>query len=195
MKLIDFEGSSSIMNVDKGAANAADAYEQVFQQCFEEHWTSVHRLLIGMLGDPEEAQDLAFEAFLRLYERRLTFEAGSQTRAWLSRVAINLALHSIRSFRRREGYELAAGKMILEQSLGEHPEEGLQREEERRTARAVLAAMNPRQARLLLLRYSDLPYKEIALTLGLSPTSIGPLLLRAEREFEKRYRQMAQEEA
>jgi hypothetical protein len=37
-------------------------------------------------------------------------------------------------------------------------------------------------------------YKEIAATLNLSPTSIGPLLLRAERDFEKRYRALVEEE-
>jgi RNA polymerase sigma-70 factor (ECF subfamily) len=41
---------------------------------------------------------------------------------------------------------------------------------------------------LLVMRYSGLSYKEIARALKLAPTSIGPLLLRAEREFEKQYR-------
>ncbi len=55
--------------------------------------------------------------------------------------------------------------------------------------------MNERQSQLLILRYSGLSYKEIAGSLGLSPTSIGPLLVRAEREFEECYRALAQEEA
>jgi DNA-binding Lrp family transcriptional regulator len=44
------------------------------------------------------------------------------------------------------------------------------------------------------MRYSGMPYKEIAATLNLSPASIGPLLLRAERDFEKRYRALVEEE-
>jgi DNA-binding CsgD family transcriptional regulator len=54
--------------------------------------------------------------------------------------------------------------------------------------------MNPRRAELLVMRYSGMTYKEIAGSLNLSPTSIGPLLLRAEREFEKIYRSLVQEE-
>jgi transcriptional regulator len=54
--------------------------------------------------------------------------------------------------------------------------------------------MNPSQGKLLVLRYSGMAYKEIAKTLHLSPTSIGPLLLRAEREFERTYRSLVQEE-
>ena len=60
-------------------------------------------------------------------------------------------------------------------------------EEERRWVRLVLAQMNERQSQLLAMRYSGLSYKEIASALKLAPASIGPLLLRAEREFEKRY--------
>jgi RNA polymerase sigma-70 factor (ECF subfamily) len=54
--------------------------------------------------------------------------------------------------------------------------------------------MNERQSQLLILRYSGFSYKEIASALNLAPASIGPLLVRAEREFEKQYRALAQEE-
>ena len=54
--------------------------------------------------------------------------------------------------------------------------------------------MKKRQAELLILRYSGFAYKEIAKTLGLAPASIGPMLLRAELEFEKHYRLLVQEE-
>ena len=70
----------------------------------------------------------------------------------------------------------------------------LAQEEERRLVRMALAKMNERQSQLLILRHSGLSYKEIAKTLELAPTSIGPLLLRAEREFEKQFRALAKEE-
>ena len=62
------------------------------------------------------------------------------------------------------------------------------REEERRLVRLALAYMNERQSQLLVMRYSGFSYQEIAEALKLAPTSVGPLLLRAEREFEKHYR-------
>ena len=48
--------------------------------------------------------------------------------------------------------------------------------------------MKPRDAQLLLLRSSDLAYREIARALGVQAGSVGTLLARAEREFERRYR-------
>ncbi|HEY6071902.1 MAG TPA: sigma factor-like helix-turn-helix DNA-binding protein, partial [Anaerolineales bacterium] len=113
----------------------------------------------------------------------------------LHKVALNLGLHSIRSFRRRERYEMQAGRGALEQAPEQRPAEILAQKEERRLARRVLSEMKEGQARLLLLRHSGMAYREIAEVLGLSPASIGPLLLRAEREFERRYRARAEEEA
>ena len=51
-----------------------------------------------------------------------------------------------------------------------------------------------RELEFLVMRYAGSSYKEIAATLKLAPASIGPLLLRAEREFEKQYRALTQEE-
>ena len=52
---------------------------------------------------------------------------------------------------------------------------------------AVLAAIKPVQARLLVLRSQGFSYKEIADCLGAKPGSIGTALLRAENEFRKVY--------
>lgn len=165
-----------------------------FERLFVEHWASVYRVLQRLVGDPAEAEDLALEAFLRLYH-----QTGKQTEeinvgGWLYRVATRLGLHSIRGWKRRENYELTAGKYALEESEQLSPAEILARQEEREQVRLVLSGMNERQSQILILRHSGLSYQEIAEALNLTPGSIGPLLVRAEREFEKQYRARAQEE-
>lgn len=165
-----------------------------FEILFLEHWAHVFRLLCRLVGDPAEAEDLALETFFRLYQRYPLQEKEFNLGGWLRRVATNLGLHSIRSFKRREGYEMTAGKYALEETPENQPAEIMAQEEERHLARMVLSQMNERQAQLLIMRHSGMAYKDIAKVLRLSPTSIGPLLLRAEREFEKRYRALAQEE-
>jgi RNA polymerase sigma-70 factor (ECF subfamily) len=166
---------------------------QDFEKSFEQYWASIYRLLVRMLGDPAEAEDIALETFYRLYQKHPAPQQELNIGGWLYRVATNLGLHSIRSFKRREYYELTAGKGALEESAENNPARILADKEDRQMARAALAQMNPRQSQLLVLRYSGLAYKEIAGALNLSPASIGPLLLRAEREFEKRYRALTQE--
>ena len=164
-----------------------------FESQFKEYWAYVYRILKKLVGDPAEAEDLALETFLRLYQRSPIKDDGFQLGGWLYRVATNLGLRSIRSFKRRERYEIEAGRFALEEAPETRPAELHAQAEEQDLARRALAKMNERRLQLLILRYSGLSYKEIADILGLSPTSIGPLLVRAEREFEVCYRALAQE--
>jgi RNA polymerase sigma factor (sigma-70 family) len=167
---------------------------KVFEDLFIEHWSSIYRLLVRMTGDPAEAEDLALETFFRLYRQPPRSGEGSNTGGWLYRVATNLALRSIRSAKHRQHYELSAGKGALEDAPETRPAQIFESKEDNRMTRQALAKMNPRRAELLVLRYSGLTYKDIAKALDLSPTSIGPLLLRAEREFEKVYLALTEEE-
>jgi RNA polymerase sigma factor (sigma-70 family) len=181
------------------AENSARAglLPSTFEALFNEHWAHVYRVLLRLVGDPAEAEDLALETFLRLYQRQPASPNGAgefNFGGWLHRVATNLGLHSIRSFKRREYYELTVGKSALDESPENRPTEILEGEEQRRNARSILASMPVRQAEILILRYSGASYKEIAAAVGIKSSSIGPLLLRAEREFEKRYRALLQEE-
>jgi RNA polymerase sigma factor (sigma-70 family) len=173
--------------------SSVSAEPSSFESLFYEYWGPISRLLRRLVVNPAEAEDLALETFFRLYKHHPTPEADFNTRGWLQKVATNLALQSIRSFKRREHYEITAGKNALEQAPENQPFEILAEKEDQRFARLVLAQMNPRQSQLLVLRHSGRAYKDIASALSLSPTSIGPLLLRAERDFEKRYRALTEE--
>jgi RNA polymerase sigma factor (sigma-70 family) len=172
-----------------------ESNSQEFESVFREYWMYVYRILKRLVGDPAEAEDLTLETFFRLHQLRPYKEDGFQMGGWLYRVATNLGLRSIRSFKRRERYEIEAGRFALEESPESRPAILHEQAEEQELARRALARMNERQSQLLILRYSGLSYKEIAGSLGLSPTSIGPLLLRAEREFEECYRALTREEA
>jgi RNA polymerase sigma-70 factor, ECF subfamily len=165
-----------------------------FEALFMEHWASVYRILRRLVGDPAEAEDLALEAFLRLYRQNQQQPEVENAGGWLYRVATRLGLNAIRDWKRREQYELSAGRDALEGPDQLSPADILAQQEERQQVRLVLARMNERQSQLLILRHSGFSYQEMASALNLAPASIGPLLVRAEREFEKQYRILAQEE-
>jgi RNA polymerase sigma-70 factor, ECF subfamily len=165
-----------------------------FETLFLEHWTSVYRVLQRLVGDPAEAEDLALEAFMRLYRQNQKQPQVQNAGGWLYQVATRLGLNSIRDWKRREQYELTAGRYALEEPTSLSPADILAQQEEHQQVRLVLARMNERQSQLLILRHSGFSYKEIASMLNLAPASVGPLLVRAEREFEKQYRILVQEE-
>ncbi len=156
-----------------------------FEEFFHQHFSRVYGAVFRLVGDPAEAEELAVEAFWRLHQRPPSREDNLS--GWLYRVATNLGLNALRARKRRQRYELEAGRWETAASPDVDPQEALAESEERRRVRHVLEQMNPRQAQLLVLRYSGLPYREIASALGVSPGSVGTLLARAEREFERRY--------
>jgi RNA polymerase sigma-70 factor (ECF subfamily) len=176
------------LKTDVVGMNSTDSDSSAFETLFREHWARVYRLLYRLVGDPAEAEDLALETFLRLHQRYPPREREFNLGGWLHRVATNLGLQSLRSWKRREHYEMTAGKYALEEAPEAHPAQILAQTEERRLVRLALSKMNERQSQLLVMRHSGLSYKEIAEALELAPTSIGPLLVRAEKEFAKQYR-------
>ncbi len=167
------------------ACAASDAAAH-FDATFLAHWQTIYRALCRLVGDASEAEDLALETFWRLHQRAPSTEQNLG--GWLYRVAMNLGLNALRARQRRVRHELAAGKWELENATAD-PEHAVIAADERARMRAVLSEMSEREAHLLILRYSGMAYQEIARTLGVSPNSVGTLLARAEREFEKRFRQ------
>jgi RNA polymerase sigma-70 factor (ECF subfamily) len=159
--------------------------EDRLEAAFEEHWSFVCRTLHRLVGDWQEAQDLALEAFWRLHTRPprdLTNVGG-----WLYRVATNLGLNAIRARRRRRQHEEEAAALRLQRTDGLNPAAEIERRETQDRVRHVLSRMKPRKAQILMLRYAGHSYAEIADALDVAPGSVGTMLARAEKDFERRY--------
>jgi RNA polymerase sigma-70 factor (ECF subfamily) len=172
----------SIRQAVEDTETDADAF---LDAAFETHWSWVCRTLAYMVGDWDEAQDLALEVFYRLHTRppRDRSKLGS----WLHRVATNVGLNAIRARRRRQKYEETVGQWKLQQAA-ENPAAAVERRETQAQVRRVLATMSRRKAQLLILRYTGHSYAEIADILDVAPGSVGTMLARAEQAFERRYR-------
>jgi RNA polymerase sigma-70 factor (ECF subfamily) len=164
------------------AAGENAAFEALFQQ----HWERLCRVLYSILGDWDEAEDLALETFVRLH-RRPPAET-ERLGGWLYRVATNQALNALRSRKRRQRYEQQAGFQALEIDTPDDPAVVFEQAQERQRARAALGMMKPRSAQMLILRHSGMSYAEVAGALDISPASVGTMLARAEKEFEQAYR-------
>lgn len=175
--------------------------EAMFDALFLTHYQPIFRLLYRIAGTREEAEDLAQETFLRLHrspELLRSIPCGwkesqqepreHNVRAWLYRVATNLAYNMLRSERRRERREDAVfGQTPGVGSAEPDPAEAAERDDERAAVRLALAALPARQAQLLLMRHAGLTYRELAEALGMAPASVGTSLARAEAAFEKVY--------
>jgi RNA polymerase sigma-70 factor (ECF subfamily) len=153
-----------------------------FEDLFTRHYPRVCGVLRRLVGQPDEAEDLALEAFFRLWRHQDDIEGNPE--GWLYRVAANLGYNALRAGKRRENYEIQAESQAMQQRDEGDPPATFERSEQIARVRETLRRMAPRQAQILALRYAGLSYRELAEALGLAPGSIGTLLARAEAEFE-----------
>ena len=159
-----------------------------FEALFREHYPRIVGLLTRLTGDRGQAEEIAADAFSKLARRPLLLQGHTCLTAWVYRVATNAGLDAARANSRRRRTEEAAGMERLRTGGEPGALEEILRQERRERVRSVLSGMKPRDAQLLLLRSSGLAYREIGQALGVQPGSVGTLLARAEREFERRYR-------
>ncbi len=162
--------------------------EAALEAAFDEHWSWVCRMLTTIVGDPGEAEALALEVFYRLYTRPPRDLDGLGS--WLHRVATNMGLNALRAQKRRRTYEEVVGTLTWERAASADPAAEVERQERQARVRWVLGQMRRRKAQLLILRHTGHSYKEIAEILDIAVGSVGTLLARAEKEFERRYRSL-----
>ncbi len=164
--------------------------ENDFDTLFLSHYNVIYRLVFRIVDSRQEAEDLAQETFFRLHRERFSQDRQHNLRAWLFRVATNLAYNLVRDRQRQARYQEAASRDQARamQERSPDPLDVSLQSDERETVRRVLAGLSARQSKLLLLRYAGLSYRELAEVLEVSPGSIGTLLARATAAFEAHYR-------
>ena len=152
-----------------------------FEDLFRTQYGRVTSLVSRVVHDPARAEELAVDAFLKLW--RTPGAHGPGASAWVLRAALRLGIDELRRAARRARY---APLLRLVRHVPT-PEDSAASGEERRRVLGVLAAIRREYAALLLLRSHGCSYDELAATLELKPTSVGTLLRRARQAFRKEY--------
>lgn len=154
-----------------------------FDAFFDDVFPALFRYCVRLTGDPDVAEDVAQEAFLR-FVRDGVEGPPNALRVWLFKVATHLVRdrHRVRENRRR----------LLEEnpvtpSAFPDPEADAERAETVASVRKALDELAPRDKQLLLMQGEGFSYKEMAQTVGVKPTSIGTLLARAQGRFVEAY--------
>jgi RNA polymerase sigma factor (sigma-70 family) len=172
--------ASAAENMDAAVDRVVSTEE--FEQFFKHHWPRLVAIITRVTHDGAKAEELVQESMYRLHRWRRFVHNPER---WVYRVAIRLALNLVRSEARRARLEKSWAAPTASPA---DQEASVQAKQQSRLIGRVLADMRTREARLLILRYSGLSFREIAALLGISPLSVGTMLDRAERNFEKKYR-------
>jgi len=161
-----------------------------FETLFYRYYDRVYGILFRLVGNRAEAEDLTQEVFLKLYQKPPRHANNDHIGGWLYRVATNHGYNHLRGQNRRWQYNrwLVPGHDRNAPELSENnPAQVVERREAQASTRAALARLPERQTQLLLLRQMGLSYAELAEACSVAPGSVGTLLARAAKAFEKAY--------
>jgi RNA polymerase sigma-70 factor, ECF subfamily len=161
--------------------------EASFDLLLEKYRTPLVNFLFRMVRDAGTAEDLAQEVFLRVYRARQHYSPSAKFTTWLFRIATNLALNSVRDNRYRKlevsldaplDNQGATPRQVVapEMRIDEHM---IERGRSEFIRRAIDSLPEKQRLAVLLHKYEEMDYLEIAKILNCSESALKSLLFRA----------------
>jgi RNA polymerase sigma-70 factor (ECF subfamily) len=191
------------VKTDMGATAALDVDAQLmlrvrdgdgasYSTLIEKHRSPVVHFVYRMVQDYAVSEELAQEVFLRVYRSRESYEPTAKFTTWLFRIATHLALNWIRDGRNERGQERidddSEGARNL-QVPDKRPsiEQSLVYETKLAEVRRAIAGLPEKQrAAVLMHKYQEMEYSQIAAVLGCSESAVKSLLFRAYETLRER---------
>jgi RNA polymerase sigma-70 factor (ECF subfamily) len=169
-----------------------------FAQLLERHRGPVIHFLYRMVQNQAVAEELAQEVFLRVYRSRGSYEPTAKFTTWLFRIASHLALNNIRDSRHEKGTESideeSSNEGVTRQFSDGSPsvEQSMVREAKLAEIRAAIGSLPDKQkAAVLMHKYQEMEYAQIAGALSCSESAVKSLLFRAYETLRSRLAHMA----
>jgi RNA polymerase sigma-70 factor, ECF subfamily len=152
-----------------------------FRTLTERHLASVTGIARRMLRDDAEAEDVAQEAFLKLWRAGTTLEIGSAgVKPWLRRVVSNLCIDRVRGRKR-----LSVVEELPEQAEAPRQQAALEeRDLQRRVDQALKKLPERQRLALTLFHYEGMSQVEVGAEMGISDEAVESLLSRARRQLK-----------
>jgi RNA polymerase sigma-70 factor (ECF subfamily) len=138
----------------------------------ERYWIPLLRYAAAFVDAGDAAEDIAQEAFVRLWEHRKALKVEKSHRAFLFRIAHNAALDE---YRQRQARQRAANRAFPPQlPSGPTPEDHIENEELRAAiTRAVSTLPQKRREVFILVRHHALSHREVAEVMNLAPQTVA----------------------
>lgn len=185
----DASAAAAAAQADAALMNRVRAGDETaFAELMQRWELPVKSVIARLVLNAAEAEDLAQETFVRLWQHRDRFTPGKPLKPWLLGIAINLARNRLRWWKRRP-------VVALDEWTETAPDATARPLEHRERAAAVrdaIAALSPefREA-IVLFEYEQMSYADIAATVGVSPKTIENRLARAREKLRTTLRPLA----
>lgn len=173
-------------------SRTAEGDEYAFEVLVRRHQTSVLNLIYRYVGDRTKARDLAQEVFLRVWRAANRYEPKAKFTTWIYCIAANLCLNELKSSGKKKLFfsesPIEEGQTLNEESnVSPSAEDILLAEERSRQISHALQNLPEKQRMALILkRYDNLSYGEIAKIMECSVSAVESLLVRAKRNLKEK---------
>jgi RNA polymerase sigma-70 factor (ECF subfamily) len=177
--------SEELQLIRRSQAGDADAFGQLVTK----YRTRIFTMVCGIVGNEQDAWDIAQEGFLKAWRSMHRFEGRSSFYTWLYSITWNLTISSLRRSSREEVVEL---NDAIPSSLP-GPRINSQRAEIREQVNAAIAKLSPEHRAVVVLKeLEDLQYREIAEILNLSIGTVMSRLFYARKRLQSMLRPIYQ---
>jgi RNA polymerase sigma-70 factor (ECF subfamily) len=165
--------------------------ERAFLELVQLYQVRVYKLVLRMVGRPDEAEDMAQEVFVQVFKAVATFRGDSKLSTWIYRIAVNLCKNRLKYLTRRKSevqdeYEAAEEKAELGVARGvttsdlSRPDQLVEGYQLERIVESAIAEMDADFREILVLRdIEDLSYEELSQITGLVDGTVKSRLHRA----------------
>jgi RNA polymerase sigma-70 factor (ECF subfamily) len=171
-----------------------------FEQAALPHLRDLYAIAVRMTRNPDAAQDLVQETYLRAYAAWSSFIAGSNCRAWLIRIMTNSFINHYRRARSHRSFTERSESEQMSALYGDEPRADSRAAEDTllragfsdEVDRALADLEDDHRLVVLLADVEDMKYREIADTLGWPIGTVMSRLFRARRRLEEQLGRYAQ---
>ena len=175
-------------------ARIARGDEDAFEILVNRHQTSILNLVYRFIGDRTQAKDLAQEVFMRVWQSAKSYEPKAKFTTWIYRTTANLCFNELKSARRKKWFSFnwsdEDGEHTFEETLSDNAPSAedllLEKERSRQISDALQSLPDNQRMAVVLKRYDDLSYQEIAQVIGCSVSAVESLLVRAKRTLQEK---------
>jgi RNA polymerase sigma-70 factor (ECF subfamily) len=164
---------------------------KAFEEVIERHQALVAGTAARMLGSNSDVEDIAQQVFIRVWKSARRYVPRAKFTTWLLKITRNLVFNELRRAKRRAQVPLqsepGAEEIPLKDETNPAPDASLLDDElQRAIEEAIMQLPESQRMALVLRRYEQLSYEQIAEVLDLSVPAVKSVLFRARTELRTR---------
>jgi RNA polymerase sigma-70 factor, ECF subfamily len=159
--------------------------QQDYTILIKQYQANVFRTAMGLLHNKEDAEEITQDVFVKVYQSLSSFNGKAAFSTWLYRITVNTSLNYLQKKKRRRFWvglsdilQVASKDRSVEAIIAERSENELVRQ-------ALDALPEKQRLAFIFTKYEELPQKQVAEIMNISPGAVEQLLLRAKANLKK----------